>query len=188
MSVTDLAYKNKVSNLDKYSLAFLKNEIRMYGLNTSTPYNIKCNTILDIACGCGTFSKEFSNYFKVKGEDLSIEGIKRAKLEKSNSNITYEHCNCINKYSKHDIVFARCPSFFARHNIYSETFTKFLKHLMGRCNKIFAFGQYNKDPNATVYEYHSKEDINNVFSKYGTILKNINIGGYLYVIVKKDNL
>ena len=186
MSATDRAYKNGTSNLDGYSEKFVTDEVAKYGLNTPSPFNIKCESILDIACGNGVFSKEFSNYFTVRGEELSSEGIKRAELENKNSKITYKTCDVLLETSKHDIVFTRCPSFFARNNIYSDTFSNFLDHLMRRCNKIFAFGQYNKEPGQTAYEYHSKEDIQNVFSKYGTILKNEMIGSYLYVIVKKN--
>lgn len=186
MSATDLAYKNKTSNLDRYTNQYIVREVSRYGLNTSTPFNIKCESLLDVACGIGTFSKEFSKFFTVKGEELSYEGIKRAKIENKNSKITYKNCNVLLETSKHDIVFTRCPSFFARFNIYSDTFSDFLDHLMNRCNKIFAFGQYNKEPGQTSYEYHSKEDIQHVFSKYGTILKNEMIGNYVYVILKKN--
>ena len=188
MSTTDEVYKNKTSNLDRYSKQFILSEIYKYGLNTKTPYNISCQTILDVACGTGVFSKEFSNYFTVKGEDLSKEAIKRANVENINTRISYDCCDILEKNTKHDIVFARGPSFFIRNNIYSESFSTYLNHLMNRCNKIFAFGQYNSDPNSTHYEYHKKEDIENVFSRYGTILKNQNIGGYLYVINKKNEL
>ena len=185
---TDEVYKNRTSNLDGYSNDFICSELSKFGLNTKTPYGMSCKTILDVACGTGIFSKEFSKYFTVKGEDISTEAIKRANIENINNKICYDCCNILQKDTKHDIVFARGPSFFARFNIYSDTFSKFLDHLMNRCNKIFVFGQYNKEPGNPSYEYHSKEDIQSVFSKYGTILKNEKIGNYIYVVVKKNKL
>ena len=186
MNSTDKTYKNKTSNLDKYSEDFVIDEIKKFGLYENKPYNINCETLLDIACGNGIFSKKFSNFFKVLGEDLSPEGIKRANIENNDENIEYKICDCINETSKHDIVFVRGPSFFIQNDIHSEIFSNYLSHLMNRCNKIFAFGQYNKDPNATAYKYHNDEDINDVFSKYGTILKHQTIGNYIYVVVKKN--
>ncbi len=56
---------------------------------------------------------------------------------------------------------------------------------MKRCSKIFAFGQYNKKQVTNAYVYHSKEDLDKEFSKYGTVLVNKMVGNYLYVIVKK---
>ena len=182
---TEEAYKNKTSNLDGYSEEFIIEEIKHYGLYQENPYNVNCNSLLDIACGNGVFSKHFSNFFNVKGEDISVEGIKRANIENKNKNIEYKCCDCINEQSKHDIVFARCPSFFARHTINSDEFQRYLKHLMKRCSKIFAFGQYNKKQVTNAYVYHSKEDLDKEFSKYGTVLVNKMVGNYLYVIVKK---
>ena len=186
MNATDASYKNRRSNLDAYSEKFLLEEIKRFGLDEHKPFGIECDTLLDVACGNGVFSNKFSKFFKVTGEDLSPEGIKRANIENKNKNIEYKTCDCINETSKHDIVFVRGPSFFIKNNIYSETFSKYLSHLMGRCNKIFAFGQFNKDPNAKAYKYHKKEDLNNVFSKYGKILKHEMHKGYLFLIVKKN--
>lgn len=187
MPSTDEVYKNKTSNLDKYSKNFIIKELQNYGLYKRNPYNIKCDTLLDVACGNGVFSIEFSNFFKVKGEDLSPEAIKRANIESKNINTEYQNCDCINENSKHDIVFTRCPSFFSMNDIHSDKFQKYLKHLMERCNKIFAFGQYNQNQVTNAYKYHCKKDLNEVFSKYGTILMNKMIGNYLYVIVKVDD-
>lgn len=183
--LTNKAYKTRTSNLDTYSNDFICSELSKFGLNTKTPYGMSCKTILDVACGTGVFSNELSKYFTVKGEDISTEAIKRANIENINNKISYDCCDILQRDSKHDIIFARGPSFFTRFNIYSDTFSKFLNHLMNRCNKIFVFGQYNKEPGNPSYEYHSEEDIQIVFSKYGTILKNEKIGNCIYIVVKK---
>ena len=183
--MTDVAYKNRTSNLDTYSKDFIVKELKNFGLYQDNPYNIKCDTLLDIACGNGVFSRELSKYFKVSGEDLSSEAIKRANVESKNKNTVYKNCDCINETSNHDIVFVRGASFFTRNKIYSDEFQKYLKHLMKRCNKIFAFGQYNKNKVTNAYKYHSIKDLNKIFSNYGNVLMNKMIGNYLYVVVQK---
>lgn len=185
MNSTDKCYITKTSNLDKYSKKYIIKELNNFELYQKSPFNINCNTLLDIACGTGVFSIELAKFFTITGEDLSPEGINRAKIENKHENIQYITGDCIENTSKHDIVFCRGPSFFIANNIYSDTFQKYLNHLMKRCNKLFMFGQYNKKQKKAPYEHHNEVDINNVFSKYGKILMNRMVEHHLYVVVLK---
>tara|TARA_Y100000389_G_scaffold134424_1_gene131885 strand:+ start:9517 stop:10104 length:588 start_codon:yes stop_codon:yes gene_type:complete len=183
---SNMVYTNKTSNLDRYSKSFIVEEIKRFGLYKKNPYNIKCDTLLDIACGTGVFSIEFAKFYKVTGEDIALEAIKRANIENNDKNITYVYTDCLEKTSKHDIVFCRGPSFFIKNHIKSDTFKKFLDHLMNRCNKLFVFGMKNTENNPRAV-YHSENDIKEIFSRYGEFLLNKQIGNQLFVVIKKTN-
>ena len=120
----------------KYSSKSMK---AMLVRNTSlfdNPPSDKKKTLLDVGCGDGFWSHLFSDHYNVTAEDSSLGGVMMGSLKDAEDKITWICGDSTSLSSVHDIVFARCPSFFNR-PIDDQIFLKSFEHIWSRVGKKF---------------------------------------------------
>lgn len=140
----------------------------------------KKKTLLDVGCGDGFWANILSDHFDVTAEDPSLGGVLMGSSKDKEGRVTWLCGDSASLLSIHDVVFARCPSFFNK-PVNDAGFIKSFEHIWKRVGEKLYFivsstepfsrqkgGSYMHDP-ALLKEFCKKYGKTSVSYKDGYI-------------------
>lgn len=177
----DRFYINKGFKYDRQKMtAMLKKHTNLFD------ESYRNYTLLDVGCGDGFWSHILAEHYIVRAEDPSMGGIMVGSCNDEENKVEWVCGKSDTMFTKHDVTFSRCPSFFNRSR--DETFQTAFDRIWERTNKVMVMIIASSAPfdrwTGTSY-MHSPTKLEKFCSQYGkTNLRHES--GYIWVEIQKE--
>lgn len=128
-------------------------------------------TLLDVGCGDGFWSLLLCDQFNVTAEDASLGGILMGSSKDVDEKITWICADSRRIKEKHDIVFARCPSFLNK-PLDDSGLVESFELIWERARETLFWTTNSKPPfcsyNNTNLYHHDPNEVKKFLEQYGS--------------------